>query len=86
MIGETQPERQLLEVVAFVYPFLPEAVSLVPSATRTEFFNAESLDFICSYKRFFKKTLVAHTLQLSARILQGIYVFCSHLLSFVISR
>ena len=34
MIGETQLEMELLEVVAFIYPFLIKAGSSISSATR----------------------------------------------------
>ena len=34
MVGETQPEMEFLEVVAFIYPFSLEAGSSIPSATR----------------------------------------------------
>ena len=34
MIGEKQPEMELLEEVAFIYPFLLKAGSSIPSGTR----------------------------------------------------
>ena len=34
MIGEAQPEKELLEVVAFMYPFSLKSESSIPSATR----------------------------------------------------
>ena len=34
MIGERQPEMELLEAVAFIYPFLLKAGSQIPSAAR----------------------------------------------------
>ena len=34
MIGETQPEMELLEAVAFIYSFLLKAGSLIPHAAR----------------------------------------------------
>ena len=34
MIGETQPEMELLEVVAFIYPSSLKVYSSIPSATR----------------------------------------------------
>ena len=39
MVGETQREVELLEVVAVVYPFSLKTVSSIPSATRISFFN-----------------------------------------------
>ena len=50
MIGKTQPEMELLEVVAFFYPFPLIADSSEPSVTRIKFFNTASLDFMCSSK------------------------------------
>ena len=57
MIGNTQPEMELLEVVTFIYLFLLKAGSPTPSSTRIEFFNAASLDFMCSSELFLKKSL-----------------------------
>ena len=34
MIGETQPEMELLELVLFIYPILLKAGALIPSAVR----------------------------------------------------
>ena len=34
MIGETQPEMELLEVVAFIYPFSSTLGSSIPSAIK----------------------------------------------------
>ena len=34
MIGETQPEMELLEVVALIYPSLPKVGSSIPSVSR----------------------------------------------------
>ena len=32
LIGETQPEMELREVVAYIHPFLPKAGSSIPTA------------------------------------------------------
>ena len=55
MIGETQPDMELLEVVEFIYHFLLNAGSSIPSAARIWSFNKVSLDFMCSSKFFFKQ-------------------------------
>ena len=45
MVGETQSEIELFEVVAFVYPFSLKEGSSIPSATRIQFLNTASLNF-----------------------------------------
>ena len=57
MIGETQPEMELLEVAAFIYLFSLKAGSSIPSTARMWFFSTASLDFTCSSRFFFKKYL-----------------------------
>ena len=54
MIGETQPEIELLEVVTFIYPFSIKTGSSIPSASRILVFNTVPLDFI-----FLKEDLVS---------------------------
>ena len=54
MIGKTQPEIELLEVVVFIYPFSLKEGIAIPSVARIWFFNTVSLDFLCSFKIFFK--------------------------------
>ena len=34
MLSETQPEKELLEVVTFIYPFSLKAASSIPPVTR----------------------------------------------------
>ena len=55
MIDETQPEMELLEVVAFIYPFSRKAGSSIPSTARIRFFNTASLGVMCSSKFFLEK-------------------------------
>ena len=56
MIGETQPEMELLEVVAFICPFSLEAVSTMPPATRILFSFTASLDLMRSSKLFLQES------------------------------
>jgi len=55
MVGETQSEIELLDVVAFFYTFSLKEGSSIPSATRIQFLNTASLIFLYSSKYFFKK-------------------------------
>jgi len=45
MVGETQSEIELLDVVAFFYTFSLKEGSSIPSATRIQFLNTASLIF-----------------------------------------
>ena len=51
MVGETQPEMELLEVVAVIYHFSLKAGSSNPAATSIQFFNTELLCF-CAVLNF----------------------------------
>ena len=49
MIGETQAEMELLEVVAFIYPFSLKAGSSIPCAARILFSFTAALNFSQKY-------------------------------------
>ena len=60
MIGETQLEMELLEVVAFIYPYSLKTGSSIPSAARIKFFSIALLEFMCSSNFFLKETWKQH--------------------------
>jgi len=58
MIGETQPEIELIEVASYIYPFSLKSGSSLLTVTRMWFFNTALLDFMCSPKFLLKKALL----------------------------
>ena len=57
MIGETQPEMGLLEVVAFIYHLFAKSRELNPICNQNLILQLSILDILCSSKFFYKKAL-----------------------------